>query len=398
MNSRLLNGFLLFVILFVFTGFVTGQQVKAPKHSGVQWGETIALRSSHHISKQQSPINPTINAINEPADSSYGSQYCRMLSLGQNKWLAVYTVNTNKGYRQDPNGGLRLEIAKSTDNGNTWKVIARLKDAGRDLDNGQLIKIKNGHILLTCRSVRWQSSYRLPVYESEDGGISWRYLSLIDGNEGAPGSLGNPDKGVYEPHCILLEDGRLAVFYANEKHVTQSPSFSQVISEKISADNGKTWGKEIWVAYAPQNKNARPGMPVCTQMKNNKFMVVYEVCGTQACNIYQKISSDGVHWKAGIGTAIPDQTGAPFILAMSDGCLVVTSNRGNISLSRDYGQNWNIFERPWRFRKTYEQDWKQALWPSLYQFGPDRLGVIAALGRPEDKKGHEVNIRFGLIK
>ncbi|MCY9667076.1 hypothetical protein M5X11_19415 [Paenibacillus alginolyticus] len=29
-------------------------------------------------------------------------------------------------------------------------------------------------------------------------------MSTIDEKNGAPGSLGNPDKGVYEPHMMML--------------------------------------------------------------------------------------------------------------------------------------------------------------------------------------------------
>lgn len=35
-------------------------------------------------------------------------------------------------------------------------------------------------------------------------------MSTMDANDGTPGSLGNPDKGIYEPHFIVLEDGGLA--------------------------------------------------------------------------------------------------------------------------------------------------------------------------------------------
>lgn len=124
------------------------------------------------------------------------------------------------------------------------KKIGLISEKGRDMDNAQLIQLADGSILLACRSVRWQESYRLPVYQSFDKGNSWDKISIIDSNEGKPEELGNPDKGVYEPHFQFLEGGRLAVGYANEKHVTDSISYSQIISQKISDDNGKTWEKK----------------------------------------------------------------------------------------------------------------------------------------------------------
>ncbi|MEK3905406.1 MULTISPECIES: sialidase family protein [unclassified Paenibacillus] len=56
-------------------------------------------------------------------------------------------------------------------------------------DNGQFVQLTNGDILLAMRSVRWQESYKLRVYKSTNGGGNWSFLSTIDENNGAPGSL-----------------------------------------------------------------------------------------------------------------------------------------------------------------------------------------------------------------
>ena len=108
----------------------------------------------------------------------YGSEYARLLRL-EDCWLAVFTLYDNCGYRYDEQGGTRLQIAESLDNGRTWSMLTMLRDPGRDLDNGQLTCLPNGDILLPCRSVRWQESYRLPVYRSRDRGRNWEYLSII---------------------------------------------------------------------------------------------------------------------------------------------------------------------------------------------------------------------------
>lgn len=328
--------------------------------------------------------------------SSYGSEYGRMLHLKNGKWLAAYTVSVNEGYRKDPNGGLRLQISESDDSGLHWKKISRIIDPGRDLDNAQLIQLPDQSILLACRSVRWQESYRLPVYKSTNGGKTWKRISIIDANEGKPGELGNPDKGMYEPHLGFLKDGRLAVMYANEKHVTDSISYSQIISERISPDNGKTWGEEIWVAYQPGHHLSRPGMPVWTKMENGKYIVTYEVGGPEQYNIYYKISEDGIHWQVGLGKRIRYQNGAPFILSLKNGDLVVTSNAVNLSISEDYGETWYNTNRPWKLKTTYLEDWTQAIWPSLYQIEPHKIGVLTS--RKRATGGHHVLLRFGEVK
>ncbi|HEX5555473.1 MAG TPA: sialidase family protein [Chitinophagaceae bacterium] len=349
----------------------------AAQSGSVQWGQEVIIND---------------------APGHYGSQYGRMLHLANGHWLAAFTIADNKGYRVDPSGGLRLEVAESRDHGQHWERIAVLADKGRDLDNAALIQLPDSSILLGGRSVRWQESYRLPVYRSTDQGKTWKRISMIDANEGAPGALGHPDKGVYEPHFCFLKDGRLAVMYANEKHVTDSVSYSQIISERISADFGHTWGKEIRVAYTPGDHASRPGMPVWTRMKNGRYIVVYEVCGPKDCNIYNKISDDGITWPVGLGQPIAGQTGAPYILSLSDGRLLVTSNRENISISDDNGVSWELTktEHPWPQKKSYAKDWTQTIWSALYQMGPDEIGMITSVKR--DSGGHGVRLRFGKVK
>lgn len=327
---------------------------------------------------------------------SYGASYGRILQLDKDEWLAACTVSPNRGYRSDPEGGLTLAVFRSKDRGRHWKQIAQIADPGRDLDNAAFARLPDGSILLACRSVRWQESYRLPVYRSRDGGATWKQISVIDSNEGSPGSLGHPDKGVYEPHFCFLPHGQLAVMYANEKHVTDTDSYSQIVSEKVSPDNGKTWGKEIWVAYRPGDHASRPGMPVWTRMKDGRYMVVFEVCGPEGCNVYYKTSDNGTGWATGLGTRIPGQTGAPYVLALKDGRLLVTSNRANVSVSDDAGRSWRLVPGPWARSRSYEDDWTALVWSALYQTGRAEVAILTSVLRKNG--GHKVMLRFGRLR
>jgi hypothetical protein len=317
---------------------------------------------------------------------NYGSQYARMIILKNGNWLAGYTIARNNGYSKSPTGGLEIQISLSEDQGKHWKNLTIIADPGRDLDNTQMILLKDESILLACRSVRWQESYILPVFKSTDDGRSWIRFSVIDSVSGSPGSLGNPDKGIYEPHFNLLADGRLSVMYANEKHVTENPSYSQVISQKISDDNGQSWSKEIRVAYQPGHPDSRPGMPVWTKMKNGRYIVVYEICGPEKCQVHYKISENGTDWPTGLGTPIPDQIGGPYILALDEGELITTSNSGNISVSSDYGITWTKATRAW----------PRSFWATLYQTGPDRIVSLNSVFRKEG--GNNIQIKSGKIK
>jgi hypothetical protein len=139
-------------------------------------------------------------------------------------------------------------------------------------------------------------------------------------------------------------------------------------------------------------------MPVWTRMKNGRYIVVYEVCGPKDCNIYNKTSDDGITWPVGLGQPIAGQTGAPYILSLSDGRLLVTSNRENISISDDNGVSWELTktEHPWPQKKSYAKDWTQTIWSALYQMGPDEIGMITSVKR--DSGGHGVRLRFGKVK
>ncbi|OOQ59515.1 sialidase family protein [Mucilaginibacter pedocola] len=344
----------------------------------IRWNQRVLIND-------QPLVNDTSAGSVQRNRSKYGSEYCRLLQLKDGSWLAGYTISRNAGYKADAKGGLELQVSRSTDNCRSWVPLGTISEPGRDLDNAQLIQLKDGSLLLACRSVRWQESYKLVVYKSTDMGVLWKPVSIIDENHGQPGELGKPDKGIYEPHMYLLNDGRLSVMYANEKHVVEKPSYSQIISQKISNDLGKTWGTEIWVAHTPGNPASRPGMPVWTKMKNGKYIVVYEVCSPEECHIYYKYSDDGINWPVGLGTRIMDQLGGPFVLSLADGTLVVTSNSSHVSISRDYGQSW----------QTINNSWAKTLWPSLYEVKPGEVAAVSS--EPRAEGGHNVQLRLGIM-
>jgi hypothetical protein len=335
------------------------------------------------IHNQLESVNEELQRLNY---GYYGSEYPRMTRLADGSWIIVYTYSDYDGYRSIFTAGLKLEIALSSDNGRTWVVQSMLSDLGRDLDNGHIIELKDGVLLMGCRSVRWQESYKIDIYASHDRGKSWTFRSTVDENHGEPGSLGEPDKGMYEPHFFILLDGRLSVMYANEIHVTEVPSFSQIITQRISEDAGSSWGEEIWVAWDPHDPASRPGMPVWDRMKDGKYIVVYEVCGTHGCNVYNKISSDGITWAPGIGKAIVGQYGGPYIVSLANGRLLVTSNSGHLSCSSDYGKSWSLLEKP-----AFPNHW----WASVYQTNENEIALLNSMNREEG--GHNIQIRFAEI-
>ena len=300
----------------------------------------------------------------------------RMIRLTNNNWLCV---NTRFARNQST-----LQIRNCTNLPGSWNLVAEDQEPDRLVDNGELIQLPSGEVLLTGRSLIEGQSYRLPVYRSLDDGRSWMAFSNIDSNEGPPGAL--KQRGLWEPHFFLLHDGRLAVAYANEKHASDKPAFSQVCSERTSTDGGKTWGDEIILAAEPGGGHLRPGMPVVTRMSNGEFLAAYEVVGVGDADVFCKISDDGEHWTAGLGNRIAGHHAGPWVTSLSDGELLLTSCANRLSCSRDFGATWFAVGPPaWNVGAG-----KVFTWPAIYVVGTNQIAVMIS------RNG--VLLRFGKIQ
>lgn len=341
----------------------------------VAWLAMAALAVVAMSTTWASPAGPltwTSTATVKASNAGWG----RMAKLANGDWLAVYTLF--------PAGQPTiLEIARSTDNARTWSALTTVSEAGRNVDNGNLFQLPNGTVLLTMRSIVDAQSYRLTVHQSTNNGASFSYLSLIDANE-SPGGLTN--RGLWEPVFNLLPNGSLSVLYANEKFAASSPAYNQVISQKISTTNGASWGAETWAVSETGGGNARPGMPVMTRMGDGRFMLVFEICGLGPnCDVSYQISSDGTTWPSGLGTAIRWQRCGPYVLAATDGRLVITSCQNEVSYSNDYGATWLKNEpAAWPIGFSYS-------WPAIYQTGTNEIGVMNVTS------GGAIQIKFGTL-
>jgi hypothetical protein len=318
------------------------------------------------------PVTWTTTATVKASNAGWG----RMTKLGNGDWLAVYTLF--------PAGSpTTLEIARSTDNARTWSVLSSVAESGRNLDNGYLLQLPNGQVLLTARSIIDGQSYRLSVHRSTNSGVNWSFLSTIDANE-SPGGLTN--RGLWEPTFNVLANGSLSVLYANEKYAGGSPFYSQVISQKVSTDSGATWGAESWAVAETGGGNARPGMPVMARMGSGKYILVFEICGLGPdCDVSYAISENGTTWPSGLGTPIRYQRCGPYVLAATDGRLFITSCQNEVSYSNDYGATWLKNDPPaWPIGFSFS-------WPAVYQTGASEIAVMNITS------GGAVQIKFGTL-
>ncbi|RME96263.1 MAG: exo-alpha-sialidase, partial [Verrucomicrobia bacterium] len=292
-----------------------------------------------------------------------------MIEVANGSWLAVTT-------RYPPGTNSHLRLSRSTDQARSWTTLAEVREPGRTLDNGELVRLPDGVLLLTMRSLIPNDSYRLPVYASTDGGRTWTFRSLIDANEGPSARQG---RGLWEPDFWVLDDGRLVVTYSNETH----DGYSQLISLRVSTDGGLTWGPEQWAVAPPAGSNLRPGMSQMTRMANGEYLLVYEVVNSGRADVHAKVSPDGVHWPEGLGARIPCQHCGPFVTALSNGLVLVTSCENEISFSEDFGRTWQRIDPPaWPLGFAHT-------WPAIYQTRPDEVAVMAV--------NNGVRLRFGSL-
>jgi Repeat of unknown function (DUF346) len=306
-----------------------------------------------------------------------------------------------------------IKVAKSNDMA-TWTEIASIPSpTGHIQEQSQMVRLLDGTILMAMRNrqidLNW---FGLPILKSTDGGHSWSYVSQLDTN---PNSNGCFNRGLWEPFLYVLPNGSVAGFYANEKHADDNTPYSQIISERVSSDGGRTWGPEIYAAaqpasplispeccrcgdasHPPPNTCARPGMPGFARMANGQYILVFEVCGTQSggdnCNIHYKFSNDGTTWSNGLGTAIPHpvggsvQLGGPYVCVLSTGRILVTSNTNQISISDDNGESWYLNDPP-----AWIAGPDHPTWPAIYQTESSEVGVVVNLnGVLQIKFGRDV--------
>jgi hypothetical protein len=96
------------------------------------------------------------------------------------------------------------------------------------------------------------------LHRSDDNGATWRQVSIVTPEESAKSS--NP------PSMIRLKDGRLCITYGH-----RLPPFG--IKARISNDEGKTWGEELWLRQGAGNYDL--GYPRTVQRQDGKIVTAY---------------------------------------------------------------------------------------------------------------------------
>lgn len=179
-------------------------------------------------------------------------------------------------------------IARSTDDGLTWKVIATAaKYPGLTLANPNLYEDTNGDVYLCFRANAQMTDYyyaSLHCCVSRDRGYTWEELPLI---------CEYKERGVWEPHLGRL-NGVLTVFYANDCISAVKEPYQNI---EYLQFNGEKWTNRTVVLDGAALKS-RPGMPVWRQLSDGTYFCVIEgwIPGTSTLHLQYTYSEDGVKW------------------------------------------------------------------------------------------------------
>ncbi|MGN1234959.1 MAG: exo-alpha-sialidase [Christensenellaceae bacterium] len=297
-------------------------------------------------------------------------------------------------------------VYASKDGGVTWEEYGKIEDteyqagtrwqptflelpvACGDLPAGTLLFSVN------CVPISFVCT-RLTLHVSRDHGKTWEYRStIVEG--GRPIEQNFDELGpVWEP-CIYIDAyGRIAVAFTDERP-HDDPRYNQTLAMTVSEDGGKTWA-EPWYTVKVPERFLRPGMPVVTRMGNGKYLMVYEMVGYPSCDIYFKLSDDGVNWgdPASKGKRVETKDGLflgsmPYVLWVpqggENGTVIVSAKREGEHLGmRDpatYLINDHYGEGEWKRINglmTYNTNCLQAGWSmgmaligenTLIQLGP----------------------------
>jgi len=231
----------------------------------------------------------------------------------------------------EPSEAGNVPLFESRDDGDSFKRIGSVDETAHRGDKRWALRwqphlselprssgdLPAGTLLLAANAIRRDFGERitdqdLQLYASRDGGRSWTWLSSIVKGGGQPSDRLN--KGVWEPYIVVLDDGRMVVFYSTEQHKAQG--FNQLLAHKVSSDGGRTWGQEVFDVALPGGVE-RPGMAIVERIPGRGYAMVYENIDNTAVQsphaarngqVHIKFSRDGLDWGDAGDRGTPIQT------------------------------------------------------------------------------------------
>lgn len=323
-----------------------------------------------------------------------GTSYTQLLRL-QNQTNTSFNGRIQLAF--EDLAGTGIPIYESTNDGANWNHITNVQDQNHPGDPSWKLEwqphiyelqrtagnLAKGTLLLAANAVKFNANndpiqFQLQLYSSTDQGRTWQFRSQYANGASLPNDPNNT--GVWEPHLVLLDDGRLVVFYSSEQYKAQG--YNQLLTRKVSNDGGLTWSAETNVV-AIGGGAERPGMVTVARMGNGQYALAYEdVGGPQSGKVYVKFSADGLNWGSPTDRGVPVQTAGgtygqatPVIRWFPVG-----GPKGTLIVSQQYTVGGSSGERKLYYNENYGQGpWWEMTAPVQTDGGNDHVGWTAGM-------------------
>ena len=197
-------------------------------------------------------------------------------------------------------GNKEASILRSSDDGATFSVVGHIDDPSfaDGLCCATLYELPSAVGEYPAGTLLWAGSLgenldaapmSIAVWASTNEGTSWSKLPSAF-VASVPRYSGSVSTGVWEPEFSLLDDGTLICHFSDETASGHSQRLAAVSSSDLSA-----WSSAV-ATVALSDPNARPGMANVRRGPAGRYFMSYELCGTDACTVHMRTSTDGSDW------------------------------------------------------------------------------------------------------
>lgn len=325
--------------------------------------------------------------------------YPRLIKLVDESLLAVY-----ENRRGD------VVIKKSFDNGSTWSDPVVSFEAFNFTDtktgeetrvniaNPEIIQLPDGDLLLAVNlrpRIEGIYPFSIALKRSIDNGATWSDADILF----QAAELFRD--GCWEPSFLLLPDGTIQIYFANEYPYQESDE--QEISVLTSADNGFVWDSQPKKVSFRQNH--RDGMPVGVHDGESVYVVIEDnvsgqfkpwIIRSSIKNSWEyPILEESPGRYAALKNNLPDTVyaGAPYIIRTDSGIYLIS-----YQTTENRSSNWElstmevvISDKPYDFRNSTQPFDvplnKEAKWNSLSDLGNNTIAALGSTNFNSEKTG-----------
>lgn len=325
--------------------------------------------------------------------------YPRLIKLVDESLLAVY-----ENRRGD------VVIKKSFDNGSTWSdpVVSfeafnftntkTGEETRVNIANPEIIQLPDGDLLLAVNlrpRIEGIYPFSIALKRSIDNGATWSDADILF----QAAELFRD--GCWEPSFLLLPDGTIQIYFANEYPYQESDE--QEISVLTSADNGFVWDSQPKKVSFRQNH--RDGMPVGVHDGESVYVVIEDnvsgqfkpwIIRSSIKNSWEyPILEESPGRYSALKKSLPDTVyaGAPYIIRTDSGIYLIS-----YQTTENRSSNWElstmevvISDKPYDFRNSTQPFDvplnKEAKWNSLSDLGNNTIAALGSTNFNSEKTG-----------